>query len=581
MADLVVEIGANTKALTSELKSAEVNLNKFASDASKTSAVLGGSMVRNSNQAAFALQNLGRVAQDAPFGFIGIQNNLNPLLESFGQLRKETGSNIGAIKALGSSLIGPAGLGLALSLVSSAVLFYQQYQQKANKTVDEAKKGSDEYIDTLNQVAQAQLKGAQSSATELTTLKLLYDQTQNVTLSQKQRLGAVNQLQDQYPGYFANIKDEAILAGKAGDKYNELTQAILASGRARAAVDLISKNQSRKLENEQKVIDLQKDQVKNEQNLAILKAREGSAQGSAGVGAAGGIGIARDIAIVEAKITENKEAQRNIATDIFKIDEKNLQLVKSVNAEVAKGAVLSGPIGDLPKTPKAKEVKNVRLPEFKRTGLEDVSGRVAIGLDGFLAQYRKTEAEIGKISLVPPIEPIVTGLGYINAELQTFNESASAIISDNIVSTFAGIGDAIGEALINGTSLAAGLGQSMLASLGSVLGQLGQLAIGTGIAIEGIKTAITNLQPVAAIAAGVALLALSGVVKGAAKKIGGGMGSGGSGGGGGSSIPTSSSIAAGSSVNNMNGGRVVFEIAGQKLIGVLANTQAANARYGP
>ena len=36
-----------------------------------------------SNQATNALTNLSRVAQDAPYGFIGIANNLNPLLESF------------------------------------------------------------------------------------------------------------------------------------------------------------------------------------------------------------------------------------------------------------------------------------------------------------------------------------------------------------------------------------------------------------------------------------------------------------------------------------------------------------------
>lgn len=80
---------------------------------------------KGSNQAGQSLINLGRIAQDAPFGFIGIQNNLNPLLESFGQLKKETGSTGGALKALGSQLIGPAGLGIALSAVTAALTFAQ------------------------------------------------------------------------------------------------------------------------------------------------------------------------------------------------------------------------------------------------------------------------------------------------------------------------------------------------------------------------------------------------------------------------------------------------------------------------
>lgn len=100
-----------------------------------------------SNQAAFALTNLGRVAQDAPFGFIGIQNNLNPLLESFQQLRASNTSLGATFKALGQSLIGPAGLGIALSLVTAAITFYTQYQQKAKRETEEVTKSFKEQKD--------------------------------------------------------------------------------------------------------------------------------------------------------------------------------------------------------------------------------------------------------------------------------------------------------------------------------------------------------------------------------------------------------------------------------------------------
>jgi len=64
-----------------------------------------------SNQATNALTNLSRVAQDAPYGFIGIANNLNPLLESFQRLQKEAGSSGNALKAMAQGLMGPAGIG--------------------------------------------------------------------------------------------------------------------------------------------------------------------------------------------------------------------------------------------------------------------------------------------------------------------------------------------------------------------------------------------------------------------------------------------------------------------------------------
>jgi hypothetical protein len=112
------------------------------------------------------------------------------------------------------------------------------------------------------------------------------------------------------------------------------------------------------------------------------------------------------------------------------------------------------------------------------------------------------------------------------------------------------------------------------------------MAIATGIAILGIQTALKTLNPFAAIAAGVALLALSGVVRGQASKIGGGIGGGSGGGGGNFSAPipqassTISTSAAGSA-QDFGGGRVVFEISGTNLVGVLNRAGAQLKRYGP
>lgn len=76
-----------------------------------------------SKQSRIALTSLSLVAQDLPFGFIGIQNNLPGVIQSFGALRAETGSVGGALKELGKGLVGPAGIFLAFSAVTSAVTF--------------------------------------------------------------------------------------------------------------------------------------------------------------------------------------------------------------------------------------------------------------------------------------------------------------------------------------------------------------------------------------------------------------------------------------------------------------------------
>ena len=100
------------------------------------------SLSTSSNQASFALTNLGRVVQDAPYGYIGIANNLNPLLESYHRLVVTTGSAGGALKSLGKSLIGPAGVGFALSAVSSLILVFgdRLFGSSAAKAAEDANK---------------------------------------------------------------------------------------------------------------------------------------------------------------------------------------------------------------------------------------------------------------------------------------------------------------------------------------------------------------------------------------------------------------------------------------------------------
>ncbi len=212
---------------------------------------------KGSQQAGQALSNLGRVAQDAPFGFIGIQNNLNPLLESFQRLRKESGSNIGALKALGSSLLGAGGIGFALSAVSSLLLIFgdrlfksSNQADKLKEKIDQSKKATDDFISTLNDVAKARLEGVKSAQDELINAELLYKASQNQNLSYSERKKAVDALQDQYPKYFANIKDEIVLNGGAEESYKKLTKAILASARAEAAKEGLVDIQKQILDNE-------------------------------------------------------------------------------------------------------------------------------------------------------------------------------------------------------------------------------------------------------------------------------------------------------------------------------------------
>lgn len=99
-----------------------------------------GSVSKSSNAATQSLINVGRVAQDLPFGFIGIANNLNPLLESFQRLKAESGSTSTAFKQLASGLAGPAGIGVALSVVSSLLISFGSKLFSGKSDIDEFNK---------------------------------------------------------------------------------------------------------------------------------------------------------------------------------------------------------------------------------------------------------------------------------------------------------------------------------------------------------------------------------------------------------------------------------------------------------
>ena len=75
----------------------------------------------SASDARVALTNVSQVVQDLPFGFIGIQNNIPGVIQAFGNLTSGSTGLVGGLKAISAQLLGPAGIFLAFSVVTSAV----------------------------------------------------------------------------------------------------------------------------------------------------------------------------------------------------------------------------------------------------------------------------------------------------------------------------------------------------------------------------------------------------------------------------------------------------------------------------
>jgi len=85
-----------------------------------------GSLGRPMGDASLSLINFSRIAQDAPYGIMGIANNLNPMVESFQRLAKTEGGTKKALQAMAAGLIGPAGVGVAIGIVSSLAVTFSK-----------------------------------------------------------------------------------------------------------------------------------------------------------------------------------------------------------------------------------------------------------------------------------------------------------------------------------------------------------------------------------------------------------------------------------------------------------------------
>ena len=204
-----------------------------------------------SKKSRTALNSLSLVAQDLPFGFIGIQNNLPGVISSFGELTREAGGVGGAFKQLSSALIGPAGLFLAFSVTTSIITsLIQKYGSLGAAITDifglQVKQRdlqnslNSEYADTLGKTAG-----------EVVNLKSLESILTSTNSTLKERTGAYAQLNKEYPGILEGINKEKILAGQLNEivaaRIKLFSTQIELEGKADALKQLISKSAQEQL----------------------------------------------------------------------------------------------------------------------------------------------------------------------------------------------------------------------------------------------------------------------------------------------------------------------------------------------
>ena len=190
MADLQVRVAADVASAISALQKLEKELDRAklgAERAGRSTDNVSKALSRLPNvtgQATSTLTNFSRVVQDAPFGLIGIANNIDPLITSFQQLKSSTGSTGDAFKILLSQLSGPAGIALAVSTVTSLLITFGDKIFGSGKAANAASQENDKYAQSIKAIVD-QLKAEKDAIEEVISGQsdLSRRRQQNVKLS--------------------------------------------------------------------------------------------------------------------------------------------------------------------------------------------------------------------------------------------------------------------------------------------------------------------------------------------------------------------------------------------------------------
>lgn len=229
---------ADTNKKIAELKTQLVNLKKSGLD----------QLPKGAADGAVALNSLGQVARDLPFGFIAIQNNIPAVFDSFSQLSKKTNGAIPALKSLGQALIGPAGIAFAAGLVISGITeLVQTYGSfgaaidaiftKQSKFSEQIRQLGKEYQDyNKERRASADIVSQEVATTEsqIQRVKTLSAIINDSNKSYNERNSALNSLKSISKDFFGTLDLETLkfidLSTAVNAYANSLKQAAITKG---------------------------------------------------------------------------------------------------------------------------------------------------------------------------------------------------------------------------------------------------------------------------------------------------------------------------------------------------------------
>ena len=320
------------KKLNTEIRYVKETIVSLQSEGAKLSNTLGGGLKKNTDKATQSLTDMSRVIQDAPYGFIGISNNINPLVESFQRLSAEaklTGVSVG--KQLISSLTGPAGLGIAFAAVTTAITFAQVGFAAWTRTAKASKDENEKYAESLKKAEQ----GAISQGLRLEGLTKIIT---NSTASEKDRNAALIEANSLLKPYGEKIDSINISVAKAKELTDAYTEALINQAVGAKIADKIADLRLKKTELLNK-LEQQKSAIIAQQNKRLAEANSltGRQYGTSDRAALQYLQTTTDIGVEQEKLVSINSDLVDVQKELNRYtDQYNVTVSKSLKTDKEK-----------------------------------------------------------------------------------------------------------------------------------------------------------------------------------------------------------------------------------------------------
>lgn len=506
-----IEIIASAVGFDKVVKGAD-NVTKALASTAKETQKLDSKLAtfsKGSNQATQSLINLGRVAQDAPFGFIGIANNINPLLESFQRLKAETGSTAQSLEALGSSLLGAGGLGLAVSVISSLLVVFGDKLfssgKEATKANEEFKKLQDTIQETSETFKQRNVDAIGSTDAEIAKINILSKVIQDQTISYDKRNRALLELQKINKSYFGDLTLESESLKLLTGRVNEYTEALIVQSVIKSFSEDIGKLSVQFAVQLNKLNALNKELDKN--NLILSKTKESFTS------LTGEDRLSAEFVRAEKAAKKSSQAYKQQADIVTDLAEK-LRILKDGFQQAIIESLKFKPLDDLKKDSPLKKVKE-DIDSLKKSVLDVNRVITQDFLDKFYGDKtggvkRENIKPIGVVLEIRDIKEINEAV--LQQKLLPLRNQLNDILANTFGNAINGLAESLGE-ILSGADLSFGdVFKKILNTLASGLSQIGKALVQFGIAKEILKR-LSKLHPATAIAVGVGLQIFAAALK--------------------------------------------------------------------